>query len=136
MKINHTTTGLSRKTILVIDDDESIRLFIMSLLEKDYDVTPMTDGHDALVYLSKGFIPDLILTDMEMPNINGRVFLRRIRYSNSKHSKIPIIFITSVNSKAMISSMKKLQISDYIIKPFKQEDLIQKVHNILPLQVT
>jgi len=122
-----------QKTILVVDDDEAIRLLITSFFEKDYIVVSRQDGHDALVYLGEGQVPDLILIDMEMPNIIGKVLLRQIRYGDSKHNKIPIIFITSVNSKSMIHSTLKLIMDDYIVKPFKPEDLIEKVHNILPI---
>lgn len=122
-----------QKTILVVDGDEAIRLLITSFFEKDYIVVNRQDGHDALVYLGEGQVPDLILIDMEMPNIIGKVLLRRIRYGDSKHNKIPIIFITSVNSKSMIHSTLKLIMDDYIVKPFKPEDLIEKVHNILPI---
>jgi CheY-like chemotaxis protein len=124
-------SGAIRKTILVVDDLESILEYVKSLLEKDYDIVTKSDGQEALVYLSDGHIPDLILLDMEMPNMNGRVFLRRLRYGSSKHNKVPIIFITSVSSKIMIKSMMKFSIMGYIIKPFKPEELIEKVRNVL-----
>ena len=122
-----------QKTILVVDDDEAIRLLITSFFEKDYKIVTMNDGHEALVYLGEGHVPDLILLDMEMPKMNGRVFLRRVRFGDSTHNKIPIIFITSVSSKAIIHSTLKLNVDDYITKPFKPEELIEKVHQILPL---
>lgn len=83
----------------------------------------MCDGHEALIYLSKNKLPDLILLDMEMPNMNGRVFLRRLKYGNTLLNKIPIIFLTSVNSKLIIKSAYNKGVIDYIIKPFKQEVL-------------
>ena len=132
-KSNSGALAKGQKTILVVDDDEAIRLLITSFFEKDYKIVTRQDGHEALLYLGEGNVPDLILLDMEMPKMNGRVFLRRVRYGDSAHNKIPIIFITSVSSKAIIHSTLKLNIDDYILKPFKPEELIEKVHSILPL---
>jgi CheY-like chemotaxis protein len=115
---------------MVVDDDESIRLLIGSYFEKDYNVIFMSNGQEALMHIRDVNIPDLVLLDMEMPHMNGRVFLRRIKYS-PEHSHIPVIFISSVNSRLIINSMIKLGIVDYIVKPFKPDELIEKVQNVL-----
>jgi CheY-like chemotaxis protein len=119
-----------RKVILVVDDTESVLSHIKSLLEKDYDIVTKSDGHEALVYLSQGHKPDLILTDMEMPNMNGRIFVRRV-HTDPRHDKIPIVFITSINSEMLINSFKAMGVIDFIIKPFNNNELIEKVHHIL-----
>jgi CheY-like chemotaxis protein len=127
---NSHTNG--KKTILIVDDSDTIRLYIRSLLENDYNITDKNDGQDALVYLSQGNRPDLILLDMEMPKMNGRVFARRV-FSDPRLEKIPIIFITSVNSSLIINSFEKMGITDFIIKPFKPEVLIEKVNDIFKI---
>lgn len=119
-----------KKSIMIVDDTESMRLLIGSYFENDYDVTLMPDGQEALYHLKDKNTPDLILLDMEMPNMNGRIFLRRLRY-HPVLKNVPVIFITTVNSRLMISSMHKLGISDYIIKPFKAEEIKEKVSLIL-----
>lgn len=119
-----------KKDILIVDDSESIRTYIMSLLENEYNVVTKNDGQEALDYLVKGNRPDLILTDMEMPNMNGRTLVRRVN-SDPRYSKIPIIFITSVNSDMLINSFKTMgSVVDYIIKPFQPDELVSKVHNM------
>ena len=123
----------NKKTIMIIDDEESMRMLIVSLLEKDYNIVPMDDGHDALVYLSQDNFPDLIILDMEMPKINGRVFVRRVKYSY-KHNKIPIIVISAINQKLIINSFLKMGVIEYLTKPFKPQDLIDKVGLILPIK--
>jgi CheY-like chemotaxis protein len=122
-----------KKTILIVDDSDTIRLFIRSLLEKDYEIIDKNDGQDALTYLSQGNHPDLILLDMEMPNMNGRVFVRRVN-SDPRHGKIPIVFITAVNSSLIINSFKNMGVVDFIIKPFKPEELVAKVNDIFFLK--
>lgn len=133
METNKEITDPQEKTmkkILIVDDSETIRSLIVSLLEKDYEVVTKNDGHEALVYLSKGTNPDLILTDMEMPNMDGRMFVRRV-HSDPRRDKIPVIFITSVNSTMLINSFKAIGVIDFIIKPFNNDELIAKVNKIL-----
>jgi CheY-like chemotaxis protein len=120
----------AKKTILVVDDSESIRSLITSILEKDYEVITKNDGHEALVYISQNKNPDLILSDMEMPNMNGRMFVRRV-HSDPRHDKIPIVFVTSVNSDMLKNSFASTGIVDFIIKPFNNEELLTKVNIIL-----
>jgi two-component system chemotaxis response regulator CheY len=121
--------GKVKKTILIVDDSATIREFSKSLLEDEYDVVTRNDGQEALDYLNQGNRPNLILSDMEMPNMNGRTFVRKV-FSDPRYGKIPVIFITTVNSEMLINSFKDIGIADYIIKPFKPEELIGKVHSM------
>jgi CheY-like chemotaxis protein len=122
-----------KKTIMIVEDEESMRLLIASLLENEYNIVPMCDGHDALDYLAKNNFPDLIILDMEMPRVNGRVFVRRVKYSY-KHNRIPIIVVSVIDKKMIINSFLKMGVLDYITKPFKPERLVAKVNEILPLE--
>lgn len=119
-----------RKSLMIVDDSQSMRMVIGSLFEKEYDVVYKEDGQIALSYIAEGNIPDLILLDMEMPNMNGRVFLRRLKH-NMAFRNIPVIFISSVNSRLIIDSMIRQGVTDYLIKPFKPEELTLKVYSIL-----
>ena len=128
MKDDIKNTSINdRKTILVVDDEESIRMLMVSLLGRDYNVVTMSDGQDALEYLSKGNHMDLILLDMEMPNMNGRVFVRRVRF-DPRYGKIPIFFVTSIDNPLIINSFMKMGVSGFIHKPFKPDELIRKVY--------
>lgn len=122
------TATNDRKTIWVVDDEESIRMLMVSLLGRDYNVITISDGQDAFELLSKGNHPDLILLDMEMPNMNGRVFVRRVRF-DPRYGKIPIFFVTSINNPLITNSFTKMGVSGFIHKPFKPEELIAKVHD-------
>lgn len=120
-----------KKTIMIVDDDESMRLLIGSHLEKEYNLIFQEDGHEALIYLKENKVPDLILSDMEMPNLNGRVFLRRLKIGKQQLSKIPVIFITSVNARLMIKSTINHGAVGYIVKPFDPKELITQVKSVL-----
>lgn len=119
-----------KKTILVVDDDEVMCFVAKSILENDFNVVTLNDGQDALEYLHKGNHADLILLDMLMPKMNGRTFVRRVS-GDPRYQKIPIIFITTVNSTMLINSFKSMGVIDYIVKPFVNNDLLLKVKEVL-----
>jgi len=122
--------GKGKKTILVVDDNEMISLSIKAILEDKYRIVIRNDGQEALDYLNLGNRPDLILLDMLMPNMNGRTFARRV-ISHPRYGKVPIIFITTVDSTMLINSFKAMGVLDYIVKPFVKEDLINRVNQVL-----
>ncbi len=121
--------NIAKKLILIVDYNNSIQSGLVSSFEKDYNVIFKNNGPEALMYLTETNIPDLILLDMEIPGLNGRVFVRRIKF-NPKHNKIPIILISSVNSKLIINSFQKLGVVDYIVKPFEPSELYDKIVKI------
>jgi len=125
-----TPQANSRKTILIVDDEEAIRMLMVSLFAKDYEVITKKDGQEALDYLSKGNRPNLILLDMEMPNMNGRVFVRRVKF-DPRYEKIPIFFVTSINNPLITNSFKNMGVAGFITKPFKPEDIVAKVADFL-----
>lgn len=120
----------SKKLILIVEFDHAIQSELISFFNEDYELICINTGPDALVYLQETRIADLVLLDMEMPGLNGRVFVRRIKF-NPKYNKIPVILISSVNSRLIINSFQKLGIEDYIVKPFETSVLVDKMVNIL-----
>jgi CheY-like chemotaxis protein len=128
-KINIKTED-KKKIILVVDDDELIRLSIKSSLKNEYDIINMDNGLDALNYIRAGNHIDLITLDMEMPHMNGRVFIRRVKFDPT-HNKIPIFLISATESRLIINSFLKLGVVDYLVKPFTQEELRQKIEKQL-----
>jgi putative two-component system response regulator len=102
---------------------------VKSILEEDYEIAIKYDGEEALEYLNQGNRPDLILLDMLMPKMNGRTFARKVS-ADPRYGVIPIIFITTVDSPMLINSFKAMGVIDFIIKPFMDNDLLQKVNNV------
>lgn len=110
------------KLILIIDDDPLIRQLLKSYLSKDYTIELKADGHEAIYWLKSGNKPDLILLDMEMPEMNGKVFIHRIKTS-AIHKNIPVVIISGSNSNLIKASFLKAGAADYIVKPFQKEIL-------------
>ncbi len=69
-----------KKQILAVDDDSSIRELLEFLLRNNYNVITKKDGMEAMMWLSEGNIPDLIITDIDMPRLNGYEFFRADDY--------------------------------------------------------
>lgn len=118
------------KRILIIDDDPLIRYILSSFLIDNYTVETKNNGRSALQWLKDGNIPDLILLDLEMPEMNGRVFIRRIN-SSSIHKDIPVIIISGTESNMLRNSFLKAGASDYIVKPFDKEQLLEVIEKVL-----
>lgn len=110
-----------KNKILIIDDEQSIRLLLENFLMKDYQVICKADGIQALEWL-EGNLPDLIICDLQMPNMDGYVFLEKVRQRGfTKHT--PIIMLSGVeNSKERIKCYR-LGAQDFLAKPFNPEEL-------------
>ena len=120
---------MANKKILVIDDDSSIRMLLNHLLKKDYSIKLKENGYDALLYLQEGNVPDMIISDLSMPKMNGHDFLKNIRASNF-FNNIPLIILSAKeNSKERIECLKK-GADDYMVKPFNPEELELRILNI------
>lgn len=118
-----------KNSVLIIDDDSTIRFLLKTVL-KEYEVIAMEDGYEALTWLNSGNVPDLILLDIEMPNINGRVLIRRLK-SSYKHRNVPIIIMSGTDSKLIKTSFIKLGAADFIVKPFTDVDFLERIKSAM-----
>ena len=118
---------MTRRKILIVDDDPSIRDVIKFTLDKaGFDVIEATNGAEALsLYKSKS--PDLMVLDILMPEMDGTDVCREIR----KISNTPIIFLTSLDEEADRIIGLELGGDDYITKPFSPRELLARVKAVL-----
>lgn len=118
------------KTILVVDDSESIREIVSFTLENEgYKVLIGVDGQDALKHLSSGPI-DLILTDLHMPVMNGIEFIKTVR-GNNDFKTTPILFLTTESQTAKKLEAKEAGATGWIIKPFVPAKLIEAINKVM-----
>ncbi|MEZ9239242.1 response regulator [Vibrio splendidus] len=117
----------NKRTIMVVDDNESLRRFTAMLLEKQgFDVVQKEDGQQALDALDSDEI-DLILMDIEMPIMDGVEASRRIRSANRAYSSVPIIAHTGDSSPVTLEKMESSGMSDFIVKPADKNRLFDKI---------
>lgn len=117
------------KKILVVDDSPITLRGIKAMLDKDYKISVATSGEQALQSLKKRR-PDLILLDYEMPGIDGRETLERIRV-DEELCDIPVFFLTGVADKEHIAAVLKLNPAGYFLKPAERNRLIGAIEEVL-----
>lgn len=119
------------KHILIVDDNKTNLTLAKNELSKEYQVTPVISGFQALQFLEKR-LTDLILLDISMPEMDGRETMRRIR-ANKEWAKIPIIFLTADNSPETEAQCLSDGADDFIAKPFVPQVMQSRVSRILEL---
>jgi len=119
--------NLITKTILLADDEEEIRTDLALFLEfSDYKILQASNGKEAYQsYLDNSL--DLIITDIEMPKLNGLELVERIR---EKDGDIPIIIISGYSDKDKLLRAIKLNLVDYIIKPFTRKGMLSTITDL------
>lgn len=118
------------KTILIVDDSESIREAVGFTLENaHYKVHKAEDGLDALEKLKKSQY-QLIITDLYMPNLDGIGLIKEIR-NKPEHKFIPIIFLTTENNGSRKEEARAAGATGWIVKPFVPEKLVAVVQKLI-----
>jgi len=111
---------LEKKTVLVVDDEKSMRLVLSATLKREgYEVETAADGFEALDLMKKKDI-SVVVTDLKMPRLGGIGLLRRVM---EKYPSVPVIIITAHGTIENAVEAVKKGAFDYITKPFDQEDL-------------
>jgi len=118
----------SRK-ILVVDDEQNIRLVLRGMLEKHYTVLEASNGQEALDIAGRQK-PDLIFMDILMPGMDGYNACYKIKTDEATRT-IPVVILTAVGHKLNQELGKKVGADEYITKPFRKEDLLAVVARFL-----
>jgi len=119
---------LSKKTILIIDDEELITSALArKLIDAGFNVLTQRNGEDGLkVALSER--PDMILLDLIMPKMDGMTFLEELRADSDWGRSVPIIVLTNLESGEEVERSKKLRVYDYLVKTnWSLSDVLEKV---------
>jgi putative two-component system response regulator len=117
-----------KKKILLVDDNKIQLIIAENVLKNDYTVFIATSGKEAIEHLLKGSTPDLILLDIIMPEMDGWETFHRIK-AISLLKDIPIMFLTSETEESIEKKAFEIGAVDYIKKPFKREDLLNRIKN-------
>ena len=125
---------MERQTILIVDDAEMNRMMLSDMLGDQYDYVEAADGREALRILEKNVSIDLILLDINMPEMNGFEVLEEM---NRYHwiQEVPVIMITAEESVESMEHAYSLGITDYIPRPFNVYIVRRRVENTLNLYV-
>ncbi|GAA4167638.1 substrate-binding domain-containing protein [Sphingobacterium ginsenosidimutans] len=117
------------KSIMIVEDDDEIRDYLRSILKDDYNLFLARDSHQAST-LMKAHFPDLVLTDIMLPDGNGLDILKDIKtFYQTAH--IPVILLSALANEETILEGSLLKADDYITKPFNAAVLRAKIANML-----
>ncbi len=112
--------------VLVIDDTEDIRYFLTTLLERHYQVLAAESGRAGLALATSDSVPELILLDVMMPEMDGYEVMKRLR-NDPRTADIPVIFLTALSSVEEEQRGLDLGATDYIAKPISPPILLARV---------
>lgn len=118
-----------KKHILIVEDEARLRKSVRYLMsDYGYEVTEAENGVDALALLSEDKSIDMVVTDIKMPLMSG---IELIEEMGRRSMALPVCVVSGAIDVKVISSLHKLGCSDYLVKPFKREEFIQKINAIL-----
>ncbi|MEO1442455.1 MAG: response regulator, partial [Chloroflexota bacterium] len=123
---------MSRGKILIVEDDANLLAGIRDILKLEgYTVLTATNGEAGLTVLEQEEqLPDLIVSDIMMPRMDGIQFLMKVREID-RFVSIPFIYLTAKGEKSDIQRGKKLGVDDYVVKPFNADDLLVAIKSRL-----
>ena len=126
MKINH-----SDYTILVVDDVMTNVLLLQVLLDKEgFNVVTANEGQ-AAIEIIRNDAPDLILLDINMPNMDGLTLIKKLR-ENPTYKFTPILMLTTESDDTKKSEGKAAGATGWLVKPFNPEKLMQVISKVCP----
>lgn len=126
---NEMIKPLERYRIMAVDDMKTNLQMLRGILEHLYDVTLIKSGQQALMYLKKNPYPDLILMDIDMPEMDGIEAARQIQEMTD--GTIPILFVTALCDKKTVALCRDMNAAGYIVRPYKPVYIKSEIKRIL-----
>ncbi len=121
-----------RPLVLIIEDNADLRTFLRDHLEPEYRIVEASDGEAGLA-LALDTVPDLVLTDVMMPKLDGYEVSRRLR-EDTRTSHVPIVMLTAKASEASRVEGLETGVDDYLLKPFSQRVLLTRLRSLIELR--
>jgi len=126
--VNHPDSD-QKEQLLIVEDNDDLKKFLQQSLQRKYKIAVAKDGQEAWSMVQKK-LPDLIISDVMMPNMDGFELCRLIK-STYETSHIPVILLTALNEKSQQLHGLGLGADDYLTKPFDMTLLHQRISNII-----
>ena len=116
--------------IVIVEDDKFMQSILQKYFANSYSVEVFSDGFHVLSYLQEGNIPDLIVTDLNTPNLGGLALIKQIKASDF-FSSIPIVVLSGEESSEMIVTCLDAGADDFVVKPFNPKELEARIKVVL-----
>lgn len=119
------------KTILIVDDSSSLRLVVkLALNRAGYDVLEAGDGKEGLAQLEKAGKVNLIVSDVNMPNMNGIAFVTEVK-KHPRHKFTPVVMLTTEGQDTLKEQGRAAGAKAWIVKPFNPPQLLDAVSKLI-----
>ena len=118
-----------KKVLLAVDDEKTILKLLELYFANKCQVVCKTNGKEALGWLQSGNLPDIIVADIKMPEIDGIEFIQHVRTSGF-FREIPLITLSGNDSTSDKIKCLRAGADDYVVKPFNPEELDARIDNI------
>jgi CheY-like chemotaxis protein len=126
----NNTAGNEKQKVLIVDDDNIHLEMVEAVLQSEYEISTAKSGKEALGLFYQGLVPQLVLLDLIMPDMDGWETYKRIKAISALHDT-PIAFFTSSNDPNDIQHAHEMGAVDFIKKPYDKDDLIRRIGTIL-----
>ncbi len=127
--VNTSNTAQEKSDILIVEDNQDVSDYVVSCLQDQYNTLTAREGQQGL-RMAQEHSPDLIISDVMMPTMDGYQMTRAIR-KDDQCNHIPIILLTAKASKSEVIEGLAEGADDYLTKPFDRQELLLRVNNIL-----
>jgi len=119
-----------KKKLLIVDDDLSILKLLNFILHKDYEIVVKNNGMDAFSWLEDGNIPELIISDLQMPYFDGQSFVKNVKISGLFRD-IPVILLSAAHDLDELVTKMPYNIDAYLPKPFNPTSLKSAISQVI-----
>jgi two-component system chemotaxis response regulator CheY len=118
-----------KKKVLLVEDSPTVRAQLVELLRDEYECLEAADGQQGLSR-ALADAPDAVVTDLEMPNMDGIAFLRALR-ERAQTRKLPVVIVTTVTSVERVNECRTLGCAGFVLKPVRREYLHAKLKQLI-----
>jgi CheY-like chemotaxis protein len=119
-----------KKQILAIDDSKAIRFLLQTVLGKEYNVITVPDGFSAMYYLSHRQMPDLIIADPQLPDMENWELIQQLS-SSGMYGDIPLIVLSGLEKNETELKCLEYGIVKHFVKPFNPVDLMSAISDLV-----
>jgi CheY-like chemotaxis protein len=119
-----------KKQILAIDDSKAIRYLLQTVLGKDYQVITVPDGYSAMYYLSHRSLPDLIVADPQLPDMENWELIHQLS-SSGMYGDIPVLVLSGLDAKETELKCLEYGVIRHFMKPFNPIELMSAISNLV-----
>ena len=128
----HTKDGPGNGRVMIVDDEENVRKVLrLTLTKAGYDVVEAKHGGEGIETIGaddNAFMPDVIISDIRMPKING---LEAIAFFQQQYPSVPIIVVTGFPDQKMATDLLTRGVYDYLVKPVEKDKLLTTVQGAM-----